>query len=376
VIRLRISMAFAVFFLALRPGIVSECAQEPCTHLPHGGGETLEGFVHGGGCQASNQGYVMQWSIYTVHTRATALGWCEHRSFPCPTCPCSQIGSNERGVISIGLWYFDPIWPTWPYSLGPIYPSVEAHEVDSRVPGTTDPPGRGFTPYYIGRYALTQKSFIDPTACNMTPQNVEWSMALKSVACLPDFRINENGTINRVPNDGTPVRFVTPFADPSNPITAAIGAAAQTWNMVLQTWDENPIFNEEPSTVPCVGDEGGHCVRVLIENPVEDQGACAQTFRYPGGDDGVIDYAPIIRIRPGYSTDPTYLLHLLSHELGHLLALRNVPCGVNSVMSVIPACNTLGNPAIPSSPQPSDGLPVADTVYGPGSTASCGGWAQ
>jgi hypothetical protein len=380
---LRTSVAFAVFVLVLRPGTVSECAQEPCTHIPHGSGESLEGFLHGGACQASNQGYIMRWSQYTFHTHAIAQGWCEHRSFPCPTCPCSPLqpphDRNERDVISVGLGYYDPMWPTWLNPISPIYSSTpENHDLDSRIPGTSSPPpdGRGFTPYYVGRYALVQQSNLDPTACNMTPTTVQWSMALKSVDCLPTFRTQPNGTIIRVPNDATRVSIVAPFG-PTHPITIAIEAAAKAWNAALVSWGESPIFDETAQTTLCTGSQGGHCVNVVIQHYPDAPLVCAAAERDPGGEDGIVDNNARIYIRPDYSTDPTYLRHLLSQELGHLLGLDDAVCGINSVMSGIAACNSLGTPpTVPSSPTPSDALPVADTSYGPGSRATCAGWAQ
>jgi len=364
-------------------GTVSECSQPVCGPEPHGGGETLEGFVLrlGAGCAALNLGYVKRLTKYIVHTRATADGWCELRSFPCPTCPCGEIGRNERNVVGIGLGYYDPIYPTWLYSLGPIYPiTPEVHEVDSRSAGTTDPPpgGRPFTPFYVGRYAILEKSQIDPTQCSMAPTFVEWSIALKSVECLPTFRLNPNGTINRVPNDGTPVRIVTPFSDPTHPIRIAIEAAAKAWNAVLVSWGENPIFDETAQTTSCTGNQGGRCATVRIQLPPSNPLLCGETIRDNGGDDGIIDFNANIYIPPGYSTNATYLRFLLSHELGHLIGLADaVGCGATSVMSRVAACNSLGNPpTVAAAPQPSDGFPVADTVYGPGSRHICEGAPQ
>jgi hypothetical protein len=376
---LRTSIAFAAFVLVLRPGTVSECAPQACNHIPHGGPESLEGFTQrlGGGCQASHLGYVKQWTKYIVHTHATAIGSCEHRSFQCATCPCETIGWNERNVQSIGVAYFDPMWPTWPNSLGPIYPvAAEAHDVDSRLPGTTTPPpdGRQFTPYYVGRYAVFQQSQIDPTACNMTPTQVEWSMALKSVACLPTFMIKEPNIL-RLPNDGTRVKIAAP--ETSGPVRTAIEAAAKAWNATLVSWGENPIFDETAQTVLCMPSQGAHCVQVRVIEPPGAACSAARADATEGGADGIFDSTTFIDIKPGYSTNASWLSYLLSHELGHLLGLMNADnCPTNTSVMAPSAggCNNLGDS--PTTPRPSDGLPVADTVYGPGSRNSCEGAPQ
>ena len=68
--------------------------------------------------------------------------------------------------------------------------------------------------------------------------------------------------------------------------------------------------------------------------------------------------------------DP-FLTWVISHELGHLLGLgHNDACAAGQTVMALPA--TCSSPAPVSVAQPSDGMPVARTVYGNAGTKTCG----
>lgn len=113
-----------------------------------------------------------------------------------------------------------------------------------------------------------------------------------------------------------------------------------------------------------------------MQTPPINPAACGEAHGGGPGPGGVFSSHATTYIKPGYSTDADYLEFLIGHELGSLLGLMNTEncTSPNSIMNPGQGCNTLVTPTgnLPTTPQPSDALPVDDTVYGPGSQNVCG----
>lgn len=246
--------------------------------------------------------------------------------------------------------------------------------MDSRVPGTTSPEGRSWSPgYFIGPTTIKTTSTIDVTQCNMYPMSEIWERTAKVVACLPEWSKDALDNIKRLANDGTPIKIQSPVGE-GQPLYVAIETATKAWNDALESAGENRIFDETPAP-SCTIQQGGHCVKMLVQSPPEDPTLCGQA-NGPVDANGIFTAFPTIWIKPQYSTDPDYLAFLIGHELSHLLGVKNaLGCtSPNSIRNDVDVCNSLvtteGN--LPTVPQPSDVLPVVDTVYGPGSREVCG----
>src|SRR5215510_5075237 len=146
---------------------------QACPPIPSGGGESLEGFVvkSDNSCQAAPATYVVRGNQYTLHTKATADGSCTLRAYDTQTQQCVITAVQQRGVSGTYVSVVLPINPG-AYAIGPIYPvnaqgmSEIRHEMDSRIPNTTVPPGRTWSAFYEGETTFQFRENIYPTSCN------------------------------------------------------------------------------------------------------------------------------------------------------------------------------------------------------------------
>jgi hypothetical protein len=299
-----------------------------------------------------------------------------------PTCACQDKPPNEwqyRNVIVIGANEEIPETGA-SQNIGPFYPiPTQRQEVDTRIPGTTSPQGK--SPWNFrtqGTSLIRLRSQIANTVCNMSPTTLVWEQHVNVVGCVPDWQLNGEGNIVRLPQGVPPtlVKIVRANSDPNHPLNVALRAAAAAWNTALKSRGLAPIFDETLQDASCVPSvQGGYCINVNIvaqvpTNPL----ACAASLPGGSGPDGIVANPSTIWYRSANPTDANWLKRLFAHELGHLLGLLDGnSCPLNeSIMNTAGQfCSVEEQKALPTIPQLSDSLPVANTVYGPGSKSTC-----
>jgi hypothetical protein len=122
-----------------------------------------------------------------------------------------------------------------------------------------------------------------------------------------------------------------------------------------------------------------HCVEVRVQDPPDFPTACGQTTQGPPGPDGTWSQRAIIYVRNSYNSySQQYVNYILGHEFGHLFGLVNQSsqCIVSgspaAIMNPLATGTCNGSmQGLTDSPQNSDAIPAAKSVYGSAGRTVC-----
>ncbi len=302
-----------------------------------------------------------------IDTEAHTTGTCFQYAFDWWNYVCYYSGIAEMQP----LWKDDVFTtpPSPPGSTNTFYAPYPSRSLDTRNGQGLQ---TGFTA--IGEYVFGFQSGAYPTVCTDVMYSLLVPKTAVIVACAPQWRPNDAGSLLRFPTDGQEIAVVY-STENSNALDAAVRPAIQSWNDVLgRAGLTSPHFTPTPGGSCALNDP--HCIVVDVQTSPSEPTACG--WRYsPNSQTGVYTQRSMIHLRPGYNGWPPAAQNwTVAHELGHLLDLNEQGfLGTNALCadsgSVMHAPATCGDVGSATGPTDSDALAVAKTPYGSGPRISC-----
>jgi hypothetical protein len=351
----------------LGPLQVSPCGQSGCPNTLVNASEHIDGFLSKSGCvnPIVDDTYLKVGTQYQVDALATVTGYCQRTGFRCPTaltCGCYPDPNEYRGVAAINIRELDVSGAVVFYP----NPNTGPATCDTRASGTTTPDSATWTFTVQGVRTLRYKNQVaTASACNEGLVSVETDRRFIVTKCIPQFQRDANGNlIHLKPNPNAPYTTLVYIPPTMNTrMRAGIENAIAAWNDAL-AGSGLPRF--QATDVLC---GGAYCVKTQQDNiPTNDD--CARGVYAADPTTGEVFSATITFPSVSGTWGIPFNTRLAEHELAHLLGLKenttNCPT-TDSLMRPV-ACN---GGSFPTTPQPSDYLPVVQSVYGQTPTLTC-----
>ena len=240
---------------------------------------------------------------------------------------------------------------------------------DTRGSGTTSPDSFNWTFAVEGVRTLRYKNQVaTASACNEGLVSVETDRRFIVTKCIPKFQRNANGDlIHLVPNPNPPntiLVYIPPGVGMNSLMRSGIENAIAAWNAAL-VGSGLPVF--QSTDVPC---SGQYCVKTQQDNIPTGQD-CAQGQIVASSSTGEVISATITFPSASGAWNIPFNTRLAEHELAHLLGLtdNNTSCPTAASVMKPVACGATSG--FPTTPQPSDYLPVVQSTYGQAPTTTC-----
>jgi hypothetical protein len=297
---------------------------------------------------------------YPADALATVTGYCQAYN----SLSCEPFPPKYRGVAAINIR--DPL------AQGQIVyypePNNNPPSVDTRDAGTTKPDSANWTFAHEGVRTLRYRLTVGTSSlCNEGIVHVHTDREFIVTKCIPQFQRNSQGAIvHLVPNPNPPnvtYVYVPPGAGMNAQMRAGIVAGVEAWNQALSGSAGTPVF--QITETPC---GGPYCVKTEQDNISTDTKCAIQSIDVAQSGGVVQTTITFPTVSSGWPL--AFNTRLAAHELGHLLGLaegKNCPSAA-SLMRPAPCGAKTG---YPTSPQPSDELPVKKTTYGQTPAVTC-----
>jgi hypothetical protein len=317
-----------------------------------------------GTCTLASGGYIKKQNTgtdaakYKVHFVATVTGGCQARVAQCSPLPCQCIDST---------YYVRNLGTSQVQRNGAVLGNVAVlnstvQHYDTFVPTGTGQQGWSWKPTTEGKFTYTSTIRTNATVCGLTPtESAGTPFVANVVKCRPYYQTDPTDPTETIRLPQGPILIHVPGGQ-SDLVSAANAVAADYTSGLAGTG-----ITVTRTDTPC---SGGNCVNVITG----DTGPACARWLGEWNSQGVITESTVIYpTNHGYASST--VRRYMAHELGHLLGLddsEQADCfASSSIMSSGDPCGTeYTGDAL--SPQPSDFLPIANSVYGTLPRTVCG----